>query len=62
MSFPPLVEFVLPAAYPVLAGALYWADGELILAPYDGSAEQLARHVGARQIRRCDTFGRRLFC
>ena len=55
-----LNEPVLPDDYKVYAGYLYVADGKVISSDWHGiTALALKRRLGAKEIRRCDIFGRR---
>ena len=54
-----LDEAVLDDDYPVYAGYLYVADGKVVDSPSAGTVAQLKRDLNAKEIRRCDIWGRR---
>lgn len=57
-----LKESVLPDDYPVYGSYLYVADGKVIASNWhDITVGRLKRLLGAKEIRRCDMFGRGLF-
>ena len=54
-----LNEPVLPDDYPVYGDYLYVADGKVIRSDLHGlTVADLKRDVGAKEIRRCDIYGR----
>jgi hypothetical protein len=55
-----LNEPILEDDYPIYADYLYVADGKVIRSDWHGiTARQLRGHLGAKEIRRCDIYGRR---
>jgi hypothetical protein len=59
MIAPELDEPVLADDYPIYAGYLYVADGEVVVSDLHGvTARQLKGHLGATELRRCDIAGR----
>lgn len=54
-----LNEPVLADDYPVYGDYLYVADGKVIRSNWHGvTVARLKRELGAKEIRRCDIFGR----
>lgn len=60
MSPRELNEPILEDDYPVYADYLYVADGKVIRSDWHGvTVRRLKRELGAKEIRRCDIFGRK---
>ena len=54
-------ETILEDDYPVNAGYLYLADGEVVSSPVQGTVARLKAALGATVIRRCDIGARNLW-
>lgn len=55
-----LDEPILADDYPVYAGYLYVADGKVIVSDlHDSTVRRLKHYLGAKEIRRCDIYGRK---
>jgi hypothetical protein len=54
-----LKEPVLADDYPVYADFMYVADGKVVLSDYHGiTVREFKFRLGAKEIRRCDIYGR----
>ena len=54
-----LNEPELPDDYPIYGDYLYVADGKVVRSDWHGiTAERFKRHLGAKELRRCDIAGR----
>ncbi len=54
-----LNEPILPDDYPVYAGYMYVADGQVVVSDWhDTDVRHLKHHLQATEIRRCDIHGR----
>ena len=55
-----LNEEILPDDYPIYGDYLYVADGKVIRSDWHGvTVAKLKRELGAKEIRRCDIYGRK---
>lgn len=56
----PLDEPILPDDYPVYGNYLYVADGKPVMSDWhDITVREFKHHIGAKEIRRCDIYGRK---
>jgi hypothetical protein len=56
-----LNEPILEDDYPVYWSYLYVADGEPVISDIQGTVRELKHSLQAKEIRRCDMYGRRMF-